>query len=80
MWWPCSQADLHLALHVALLAGSLREALLPSELLIPFHLLSDTMDFGIAQNTDWFSDTQMSNASERWPGLWEVPMYVLEVS
>lgn len=36
-----------------------------------------TMDFGVAQNTAWF-ETQVVNASERWPGLWEVPLYVLQ--
>ncbi|KAI7840372.1 hypothetical protein COHA_005916 [Chlorella ohadii] len=37
-----------------------------------------TMDFGIAQNCAWFADTQKCDKEERWPGLWEVPMWVLQ--
>lgn len=42
-----------------------------------FCSLADTMDFGIAQNVAWF-ETQVVNATERWPGLWEVPLWVLQ--
>ena len=35
------------------------------------------MDFGVAQNTAWF-ESQVVNASERWAGLWEVPLWVLQ--
>lgn len=38
-----------------------------------------TLDAGIAQNCDWFRDTQTCDTGERWPGLWEVPMWVLSV-
>ncbi|PSC74519.1 Myb-related B isoform A [Micractinium conductrix] len=38
-----------------------------------------TLDFGVAQNCDWFSDTQQCNGTERWPGLWEVPLWILSV-
>ncbi|KAL4431388.1 hypothetical protein ABPG75_006644 [Micractinium tetrahymenae] len=38
-----------------------------------------TFDFGVAQNCEWFSDTQTCTPEERYPGLWEVPLWVLEV-
>lgn len=31
-----------------------------------------------AQNCAWFGNTQKCDKEERWPGLWEVPMWVLQ--
>ncbi|EFN52371.1 hypothetical protein CHLNCDRAFT_138801 [Chlorella variabilis] len=36
-----------------------------------------TLDFGIAQNCDWFSPAQTCNSEERYPGMWEVPLYIM---
>ncbi|KAI7844071.1 hypothetical protein COHA_002215 [Chlorella ohadii] len=36
-----------------------------------------TLQDGIPQNCDWYAPAQNCSAAERYPGMWEVPLWVL---